>query len=258
MAPGLDWSMNACCAGEGAGAAAMCDPAICARRVSAAAALESAAVEPAAAFHMRTLRTSFLMRARLARCDRVAVARLEAMSVVRHGGMYYDFGDDRFGERLETVSVEGDAASGIAFVQRYAGGDCREVSFAASLLRRAVSRSPAASTLGRAILRGLASYTAGARRRCSIQAFVPEEHKSGLDVGTGAGKADVVVDGVATRRALSLPAIEPRPLAIVLEHDCGGGGGKSSPQAKERSGAALATLRAHGHPPIRLKWQVEC
>ncbi|EOD11423.1 hypothetical protein EMIHUDRAFT_214802 [Emiliania huxleyi CCMP1516] len=79
-----------------------------------------------------------------------------------------------------------------------------------------------------------------------------------LDVGTGAGKADVVVDGVATRRALSLPAIEPRPLAIVLEHDCGGGGGKSSPQAKERSGAALATLRAHGHPPIRLKWQVEC
>ena len=56
--------------------------------------------------------------------------------------------------------------------------------------------------------------------------------------------------------ALSLPAIEPRPLAIVLEHDCGG---KSlPPQAKERSGAALATLRAHGHPPIRLKWQVEC
>mmetsp|Transcript_43406 Transcript_43406/g.142478 ORF Transcript_43406/g.142478 Transcript_43406/m.142478 type:complete len:574 (+) Transcript_43406:416-2137(+) len=50
--------------------------------------------------------------------------------------------------------------------------------------------------------------------------------------------------------ALSLPAIEPRPLAIVLEHDCGGGGGKSSPQAKERSGAALATLRAHGPPPI--------
>lgn len=36
--------------------------------------------------------------------------------------------------------MEGDAASGIAFVQRYAGGDCREVSFAASLLRRAVSR----------------------------------------------------------------------------------------------------------------------
>mmetsp|Transcript_43406 Transcript_43406/g.142479 ORF Transcript_43406/g.142479 Transcript_43406/m.142479 type:complete len:251 (+) Transcript_43406:1405-2157(+) len=35
-----------------------------------------------------------------------------------------------------------------------------------------VARSPAASTLGRAILRGLASYTAGARRRCGCGAAV--------------------------------------------------------------------------------------
>mmetsp|Transcript_46295 Transcript_46295/g.147038 ORF Transcript_46295/g.147038 Transcript_46295/m.147038 type:complete len:252 (+) Transcript_46295:1098-1853(+) len=35
-----------------------------------------------------------------------------------------------------------------------------------------VARSPAASTLGRAILRGMASYTAGARRRCGCGAAV--------------------------------------------------------------------------------------
>jgi len=329
------------------------------------------------------------------------LARLEAMSIVRHGGAYYDFGhlvlqpcagrvennrgtaslilgysvslsssspsgDDRFGERLETVSVEGDAASGVAFVQRYAGGDCREVAGRVDASSRdparfgklyggrtatvrlrcgscggggggggGVASSPSPLTLcSSALERGgcsLALEVAIAPVLCPRRQWL---RRIGLDVGTGAGTADVVVDGVATlawsprcadaatgtpltcagvilaggptvrnltlfvrvlagtaavaltdvapplgvrlrvlrRRdspvlltgdaaprgpgALSLPAIEPRPLAIVLEHDCGG---KSlPPQAKERSGAALATLRAHGHPPIRLKWQVEC